>query len=155
MIDIRKGSHVSSFPSKVASMMGKYGHVYNIILDANADNGKLVGRGAYVSFDQYEEDTLPTGWTGKVLEKGADGRWLVETTVLPSTGEVLYIYNDPVSEYGERDFQDESLFYNKAGEVAQGATLIVGDVVAVSENGFNQTPTAGDSVTFVNGVYTI
>ena len=156
MIDVRKSTHGTSFPTKVASMMGQYGHVYNIILDADADNGKLVGRGAYTHFDQYEEDALPSGWAGLVLEQATgDGRWLVETTAVPTAGEALYIFNDPTSEYSERDFQSEDLFYNKADEVAQGATLIVGDVIALSENWFNKTPAAGDTVTFSNGKFTV
>lgn len=154
-IDITKGSHIESFPSKIASMMGQFSHVYNIVLTADTDNGTLAGRGDYVSFDQYEQDAVPAGFKGKVLERGADGRWLVEVTELPAA-EVLYIYNAPVSEYAEKELQDESLFFSKAGEVVQGAVLIVGDVFSLSDKAFTN-PTAvaaAKTVTFANGKYT-
>ena len=154
-IDITKGRHVVSFPNKVASMLGAGTHVYNIVLQANTDNGALAGRGTYVSYDQYEQDTPSNSWAGVVRDIHADGTFEVETTALPAGEEVLYIYNAPVSEYGERDLQDESLFFNKAGEVAQGAVLSLGDVFTISAIGFQGTPSVGDPVTYANGKYVI
>lgn len=148
MVDIQKGSHVSSFPVKVASMMGQYSHVYNIVLQANTDNGMLAGRGDYVSFDQYEQDAPSASFAGRINEQAANGNWLVEVTALPADAEVLYIYNAPVGPYAERDLQAESLFYNAANEVAQGAVLCLGDVFEISENGFTGTIAAGADVTF-------
>ena len=148
MIDIQKGSHVASFPVKVASMMGQYSHVYNIVLDADTDNGMLAGRGDYVSFDQYEQATPSADFAGKVNEQAANGNWYVEVTALPTGEEVLYLYNSPISEYPERDLQAESLFYNAAGEVAQGAVLCIGDVIELSENAFTGTVADGAVVTF-------
>ena len=155
-IDITKGSHVVSFPSKVASMMGQYSHVYNIVLDADTDNGALAGRGDYVSFDQYEVAALPTGLVGTVLEYHAPSQmWLVEISAVPATGEALYLYNSPVSPYPERELQDESLFYNASGDVVQGAVLVVGDVIALSANAFTGTVAGGKTVKYVNGKYVI
>lgn len=153
-VDIQKGTHVSSFPSKVASMMGQYGHVFNIVLQANCDNGKLALRGDYVSFDQYEEsDVTDNANTGIIRELGADGRWIVEFTALE--GEVLYLYNSPVSEYPEKEFQDEALMYNKAGERIQGATLIVGDMASYSDLAFTGTPQAGKAVKYAAGKFVV
>lgn len=148
MIDITKGSHVASFPTKVASMMGQYSHVYNIVLQADTDNGMLAGRGDYVSFDQYEQAAPSDEFAGRINEQAANGNWYVEVTALPADEEVLYIYNAPVSPYAERDFQDETLFYNAAGEVAQGAVLCIGDVIELSENAFAGTIAAGSVVSF-------
>ena len=154
-VDITTGSHIVSFPSKVASMMGQYSHVYNLVLSANADNGTLAGRGDYVSFDNYEADSVPEGFTARVNEKAANGNWYVEVTGLPSTGEVLYVYNSPVSPYGEKVLQDESLFYNAAGDVVQGAVLTIGDVFEVSTAGFTGTPAANASLTYASGKYVV
>ncbi len=154
-IDITKGSHVVSFPNKIASAMNQYGHVYNIVLQDDADNGALAGRGDYVSFDQYEQAAAPNGFAGRVNEEASDGNWYVEVTAVPASGELLYLYNAPVSEYKERDLQDESLFYNKDGEVVQGMTLMVGDVFTVSTNGFTGTPTAGAALTYASGKYVV
>ena len=154
-VDITKGNHVKSFPTKIASMMGQYGHVYNVVLQNNTDNGTLVGRGDYVSFDQYEDDALAANAVeGAIRELGADGNWIVEFTKLPAT-EVLYIYNSPVSEYNEKEFQDEALMYNKAGEVAQGATVIIGDYASYSDLAFTGTPAAGKSVKYASGKWAV
>lgn len=158
MIDIQKNLHMSSFPTKIASMMvPEGGKVYNIVIaDAKVDNGQLCGRGAYVSFDQYEQDALPSDagtpavtFEGRINEIGADGRWIVEVTKLPTSGEVLYMYNSPVSEYDLIDLQDEALFYSKQGERIQGARLDIGDLFSISENGFEgNDPADGATVTY-------
>ena len=155
MIDIRKGSHIKSFPNKISSMMGNYGKVYNLVLGADTDNGTLSSRGDYVSFDQYEQDSVTASAVEVIIrEKMADGTWLVEVSKLPAT-EVLYVYNSPVSEYSERDFQDESLFYNKSGDVVQGATLMIGDMFTLSDNAFTGTIAAGSTAVYSAGKYVI
>lgn len=155
VVDITKGTHIKSFPNKVASMMGNYAHVYNLVLTANTDNGTLASRGDYVSFDQYEQAAVTANAVeGVIRELMADGTWLVEVTKLPAT-EVLYVYNSPVSEYSEKEFQDESLMYNKAGEVAQGATLVLGDMFTLSDVAFTGTPVAGKTVKYAAGKYVV
>ena len=146
-LDIKTGTHAASFPTKVASMMGQYGHVYNMVLSADHDNGNLIGRGAYVSFDQYAEAAVPTGFAGRINEQAADGKWLIEVTAL-GAGETLYVYNSATSPYTERSLRNEKLFYNADGDVVQGATLIVGDVIAVSAVGITGTPAAKTAVTY-------
>ena len=155
MIDITKGSHVSSFPTYVSAMQHTYKRVYNIVLGANTDNGMLSGRGAYASFDNYAQAAVAdNAVTVNINELGADGRWIVEVAVLPAT-EVLYLYNSPVSEYETKDLQDESLFYNKKGDVVQGAPLLVGDLFSLSENAFTGTPAAGKTAKFAAGKYVV
>lgn len=154
MIDIQYGSHMAFFPAKVASANGTYGHVYNIVLSANTDNGVLAGRGAYSSFDNYAQAAAPTGFAGKIIDKAANGNWYVEVTAL-GEGETLVLYNAAVSEYAERDLQKESLFYNKAGEVVQGMPLIVGDILELSKEAFAGTPVLNKAVTYAAGKYTV
>lgn len=155
VVDITKGSHIKSFPNKIASMMGTYGHVYNLVLQANTDNGTLSSRGDYVTFDKYEQDSVAANAVEVTIrEKNTDGTWLVEVTKLPAT-EVLYVYNSPVSEYPQREFQDETLMYNKAGEVAQGATLILGDMFSLSDVAFTGTKAIGAVATYTAGKYAI
>lgn len=154
-IDIRKGSHVSSFPTFVSAMQRTYKRVYNIVLGADTDNGMLAGRGAYASFDNYAQAAVTdNAVTVNINELGADGRWIVEVAVLPAT-EVLYLYNSPVSEYAEKDLQDESLFYNKKDDVVQGAPLLIGDLFSLSENAFTGTPVAGGTAKFAGGKYVV
>lgn len=154
-IDIRKGSHVSSFPTLISSMMNTYKRVYNIVLGANTDNGMLATRGDYVSFDQYEQDDVTdNAVTVNINELGADGRWIVEVAALPAT-EVLYLYNSPVSEYDTRELQDETLYYNEKDEVVQGAPLLIGDLFSLSDNAFTGTPVAGKTAKFAAGKYVV
>lgn len=154
-IDIRKGTHVSSFPTLISSMMNTYKRVYNIVLGADTDNGMLAARGDYVSFDQYEQAAVTdNAVTVAIRELGANGRWIVEVTVLPAT-EVLYLYNSPVSEYETRELIDESLYFNKKDEVIQGAPLLIGDLFDLSENAFTGTPVAGKTAKFAAGKYVV
>lgn len=154
-IDIVKNKHVESFPTLISSMMHTYHRVYNIVLGADTDNGMLSARGAYQSFDNYAQASVTDDdVTVNINELGADGRWIVEVAELPSY-EVLYLYNSPVSEYEERDLQDESLFYNKAGEVIQGAPLLIGDLFSLSDNAFTGTIAAGKTAKFNAGKYVI
>ena len=153
--DIVKGSHVESFPTLVSAMMNTYKRVYNIVLTADTDNGQLCARGNYVSFDNYQQAAVAdNAVTVKINEQGADGRWIVEPTVLPAT-EVLYLYNSPVSPYEQRDLQDESLFYNKQGDVVQGAPLLIGDLFSLSANAFTGTPAAGKTAKYAGGKYVV
>jgi hypothetical protein len=154
-IDIRKGTHVSSFPTLISSMMNTYKRVYNIVLTADTDNGALAARGDYVSFDNYEQDAVAdNAVTVAIRELGADGRWIVEVTALPAT-EVLYLYNSPVSEYRTRELQDETLYYNVSGEVVQGAPLLIGDLFSLSENAFTGTVAAGKTAKYAGGKYVV
>lgn len=146
--------HIKSFPNKVASMMGTNGHVYNLVLGANADNGTLAKKGAYVSFDQYAAAAVDNGFAGVILEKAVDGTWYIEVTALPETG-ALYVYNSPVSPYSEAELQDEGLFYNANGDVVQGAPLMLGDVFTISVEGFTGTPVAGKAVSYSAGKYVV
>ena len=160
-IDIVKGSHKGFFPSLVASANGNYAHVYNITLANAHDNGELVKRNTtWASFDNYGESSTTVAasdFTGVVLgaSQSHPGYWYVE--VLTVADDVVALYNSPVSEYPERDLQDEKLFYNPAGEVAQGFTLMRGDVLELSANAFSGTLAANASVTYdaTNKVYAI
>lgn len=154
-IDIQKNKHVASFPTLISSMMGTFHRVYNIVLGANTDNGMLSLRGDYVSFDNYEQAAVTDDdVTVAIRELGADGRWIVEVTALPDD-EVLYLYNSPVSEYEERDLQDEELFYNKQGEVVQGAPLLIGDLFSLNDLAFTGTAAAGKTAKYAAGKYVV
>ena len=150
-LDIRKGAHAVSFPSKVASAMTQYGHIFNTVITDNngVDNGALCVKGDYVSFDQYEQEALEVAdvITGEILDQDANGCWFVEFKSLPDKV-VLYLYGSPVSEYSERELQAESLWYNAKGEVVQGMMLMETDVAEYSAAAFTGTPAKGATVTY-------
>ena len=75
-LDIRKGAHVGSFPSKVASAFNQFGHIFNVVVTDDAvDNGTLCAKGAYVHFDQYEQDAFEAAdtITGEIIDQDANG----------------------------------------------------------------------------------
>lgn len=139
--------HAVAFPSRVlAGSMGA--HIFNITLNTAADNGNIIGRGAWTSFDNYAEAACPNGFAAKIVDKAANGNWYVEVTAVPSTGEALLVYNSPIIPYeSPRELADESNFYNASGEVVKAYTLTVGDVFEVSAEAFTGTPEKGKALT--------
>lgn len=111
------------------------GHIYNVTLSTAADNGNIIKRGAYNTFDNYDEATA-NNFNGIVRGKAADGNWYVE--VLEDLGfDALLVYNVPITEYeSPREFNSEKRFYNAAGDVARAHQLYAGDIFEVSELGF-------------------
>lgn len=153
MVDIRTGTHIEAFPTKVAAMAGSP-HTYNVTLAENHDNGTLLLRTLkWNSYDNYDEDTTGTiSFAGYIQGKAANGNWYVE---VKEDTDALLVYNTPKSEYAEEELKDESLFYNAAGESVEGISLIKGDLFELSTLAFNGTPEAGKSVTYSNGKYVV
>ena len=138
--------HAVMFPSRVLAGYGGE-HQYNITLTTAADNGNLIGRGAWNSFDNYTEAACPAGLTGKIVDQAANGNWYVEVTAVPSTGEALLVYNSPIIPYeSPRELADLSNFYNAANEVVKAYTLTVGDIFEVSAEAFSGTPVKNKAV---------
>lgn len=142
--------HTVAFPSKVLS--GSMGaHVYSITLTTDCDQGGVIGRGAWLSFDNYAEAAAPNGITGKIVDKAANGNFYVEITAVPASGEALVVYNSPIIPYeSPRALADLSNFYNAAGEVVKAYVCTVGDIWEVSAEGFSGTPAKNKAVTVSN-----
>ena len=155
-IDFTKNAtHNIAFPSFVASAMGQYGHVINLVMQNDTDNGTLSMKGNYVSFEQYEQAAVTANSVkGIIREASAEGGWYVEFTDLPADP-VFFVYNSPVSPYPEAELRDEALFYNAAGDVTQGMELHIGDIVSLSDSAFTGTPAANTAVTYTSGKYVI
>lgn len=158
-IDIVKGTHNVAFPSKMLASMGG-AHQYNITLTANHDNGTLVARGSWNSFDNYDEQAVAASggnndFAGVIRQINPDDNtlWYVEITA--NSANLLFVYNSPISEYGTRDLQDKSLFYNKAGDVVRGFELRKGDVVLLSTTAFSGVPAENKTLTYANGKYVV
>lgn len=154
-IDFSKNAtHVVAFPSKVASAMGQYGHVINFVMNANVDNSVLGTKGTYVSFDQYNRvDVADNKVEGVIREAAAEGGWYVEFTKLD--GQIFFVYNTPKSPYPEVELRDEALFYNAAGDTAQGMELHLGDIVTLSDAAFTGTASEGKTVKYSAGKYVV
>lgn len=154
-IDITKGTHNVAFPSKVLAGMGG-AHQFNILLTADHDNGELVARGDWDSFDNYVEDTVSASndFAGIIQMVNPDDSDLFYVEVTANTT-LLFVYNSPVSPYGEEEFQDDSLFYNETGDTVRAYELRKGDILSLSTSAFNGTPEVGKTLTYASGKYVV
>lgn len=146
--------HHVCFPTKVLS--GQVGRTLNMVIKTDTDNGTVVGKGAYVSFDQYETAAAPSTFEGEILEQAADGNWYVEVKKIDVNEPAILIYEVPViaeQNYDSR-FKALSNFFNEANstrtKTARGYVLNVTDVYELSEDAFEGTPEKGKKVT-ING----
>ena len=155
-IDISKNAtHIVAFPSFVASAMGQYGHIINLVMQDDTDNGTLSAKGNYVSFEQYEQAAVTANAVeGVIREASAEGGWYVEFTKLPADP-IFFVYNTPVSPYPEKELRNEALFYNADGDVTQGMELHLGDIVSLTDVAFTGTASAGKAVKYAAGKYVV
>ena len=148
--DIATNKHTVAFPSKVAASAGSP-HIYDIHLASDTDNGSFVGRGDYISLGTYEEADAPD-FAGTIVEQASNGNWYVEVT---DDTEALFVYQSVVSPYVEKKFQVESLFYNEEGDTVKAYSLIKGDILEISEEGFDGTPAVGNTVSVSNKILAV
>lgn len=145
--------HHVAFPTKVLSE--RVGRVLNMVIKEDTDNGTVCGKGAYVSFDQYEVATAPSAFEGEILEQAADGNWYVEVKKIDPNEPAIFIYEVPeIAETYNSQFTATSNFFNEATadrtKTVRGFVLGVTDVYELSEDAFEGTPVAGAKVT-ING----
>ena len=127
------------------------GHIYNVTLSSDTDNGNIIKRGDYNTFDNYLEANANT-FNGIVRGKAADGNCYVE--VLADLGfDALLVYNVPDNGYDSpKAIAGEKRFYMQAGDVARAHQLYAGDIFEVSELGFEgnlNNLNAGVSITAI------
>ncbi len=144
--------HIVCFPTKLLAGNGG-AHIFNIVLDEDTDNGVLVGRGDYVSFDQYKAAAAPAGFKGIITEQAANGNWYVEVV---DPADAILIYEVPIiAETYDSRFTKLSNFYNAKGKVVRGYELHKGDVFELSIDAFTGDPAPKAAVAFSAGKYTV
>lgn len=151
MVDVSTKRHGLASASKVLAGIGG-GHIYNVRLSKNHDNGELILRGGWLAFDEYEEKTGAITFEGVIRADSAEGGYYVEVT---APTDALFVYNTPVSPYGTKDLRDEHLFYNATGDTVKAYSLTVGDIVSVSEELFKNKIVLGKKVSFADGKYVV
>ena len=153
-VDINlNANHTVAYPSKVLAT--RVGHTYNIELTSNADNGAIIGRGAYVTFDRYQEAAAPQTFAGKIVDRAANGNYYVEVTAVNPQVEALMVYETPIFTREDRDLRQEKLWYNRTGDVVEAIKLTIGDIIEISAEGFNNTPVVGKAVSVVSKKFTV
>ena len=128
------------------------GHIYNIQIEEDLDNGSIGAKGDYIKPETYKAKES-TGFAGVVLDKAANGNWYVE---VKTPGDALLLLQVPMlyEEYTTA-LKHESNFYNANGDIVRAYELYVGDVFEVSSEGFSGTPTKGATVTVADKKLTI
>ena len=127
VFDLVKGTaHVVAESSRLKATTA--GHIYDLEMIEDTDNGTIVALGAHVEGQLYKAATY------------ADGKkpYLVLTPALA--------YN------GKKAWSDEKYFYNAKGEIARAYELYVDDIFTVSADAFTSTPAVGK---YVDATYAI
>lgn len=122
-------------------------HIRNIVAAEDIDNGCIVGKGAWVKMETYEEAAAGT-FAGTILGKAANGNWYVEVTQAENCWLVLTV--PLIYEQYAQKFQDEKYFYNAKGDIMRCYELKPYDVFELSAAGFDGTPEAGKTVSVVS-----
>ena len=128
VFDLVKGdAHVVAESSRLKATTA--GHIYDLEMIENTDNGTIVAIGAHVEGQVYKAKAYATG----------DKPYLVLTPALA--------YN------GRKAWSDEKYFYNAKGEIARAYELNVDDIYTVSKEAFDgQTVTVGK---YIDATYAI
>ena len=143
------GPYAVCFPTKIRS--GNCGHVLNLTLQQDLENGTIRSAGQWIELDNYKDAAPASGngaavFQGVIREKSARGNWYVEVTA--DTTDLL-VYQEPViaeSNYGKK-WVSEKNWINEQGDVVRAYTLCKYDIFEVSAEAFSGTPSAGKTVT--------
>ena len=104
------------------------GHIYDLEMIANTDNGTIVALGKHVEGQVYKAKAYATG----------EKPYLVLTS--------------PLAYNGKKAWSDEKYFYNAIGEIARAYELYVDDIYTISADAFTGTPEVGK---YVDATYEI
>ncbi len=142
--------HHVAFPTKILS--GQVGRLLNMVISEDTDNGTVVGKGDYVSFDQYKVAAAPAEYEAEIIDQAANGNWYVEVKKIDVNNPAIFLYDVPnIEETYNSEFTDVANFFNKATatrtKTVRGYMLGITDVYELSENAFDGTPAVGKKVT--------
>lgn len=143
------GPYAVCFPTKIRS--GNCGHVLNLTLQQDLENGTIRSAGQWIELDNYKDAAPASGngaavFQGVIRGKSARGNWYVEVTA--DTTDLL-VYQEPViaeSNYGKK-WVSEKNWINEQGDVVRAYTLCKYDIFEVSAEAFSGTPAAKKTVT--------
>lgn len=128
------------------------GHIFNIQIEEDLDNGSLVAKGDYVKPEVYKAKDS-TGFEGVIVDKAANGNWYVEVT---NPGDALLLIQVPmIYEEFTTAMKHESNFYNETGDIVRAYELYTGDIFELSAEGFTGTPEKGKTVSVTNKKLTV
>lgn len=144
--------HAVAGSTRLAATTARGGHgIVDLKISQDLDNGSIIGKGAFVAGQVYNM-AAPTTFTGKIIDKAANGNWYVEVVTAENAYLVLSV---PVTYYDYTSaMRDESTFYNANGDIVRAYPLFPGDVFELSAEGFDGDPAKGANVE-VNATYQV
>ena len=154
-INVTIAKHTFAFPSK--TLASDYGaHIYNVRVSADTDNGRIIRKGDWESFDLYKQSTTSASTMTAIIrdKANASDRWYVEIVANPD--HELFVYKEPLSsEDYTNNYKDVANFYNVSGSVVRAYDLVAGDIIEISKEGFSGTPAKGKSLTISSGKFAV
>lgn len=126
--------------------------IFDIKISKDLDNGTIIGKGDLIAGEVYAM-AAPTTFTGKIIDKAANGNWYVEVLTAANAYLVLTVPSTPY------DFTTamaaESTFYNAKDDIVRAYKLHVGDVFELSDEGFDGTAAKDASVSVDSTTYQV
>ena len=127
VFDLVKGTdHVVAESSRLKATGA--GHIYDLEMIEDTDNGTIVALGAHVEGQLYKAKAYAEG------------------------DKPYFILTPPLAYNGKKAWSDEKYFYNAKGEVARAYELYVDDMFTLSEDAFTGTPAVGK---YVDATYAV
>ena len=124
--NIQGKSHVVAESSRLKATIA--GHIYDLKMTKDTDNGTIVGIGKFVDEQVFEAKTYAAG----------DTPYLILTP--------------PLAYNGKKAWSDEKYFYNANDEIARAYELHKGDIFTVSADAFTGSPEVGK---YIDATYTV
>jgi hypothetical protein len=127
VFDLVKGdAHVVAESSRLKATIA--GHIYDLEMIEDTDNGTIVALGAHVEGQVYKAKAYANG------------------------DKPYFILTPPLAYNGKKAWSDEKYFFNAKGEIARAYELHADDIFTVSEDAFTGTPAVGK---FVDATYAV
>jgi hypothetical protein len=127
VFDLVKGdAHIVAESSRLKATTA--GHIYDLEMIEDTDNGTIVAIGAHVEGQVYKAKAYAEG------------------------DKPYFILTPPLAYNGKKSWSDEKYFFNAKGEIARAYELHVDDIFTVSEEAFTGTPAVGK---FVDATYAV
>ena len=124
--NIQGTPHVVAESSRLKATIS--GHIYDLKMTEDTDNGTIVGAGKFVEEQVFEAKTYAAG----------DTPYLILTP--------------PLAYNGKKAWSDEKYFYNAKGEIARAYELHKDDIFTISADAFTGSPEVGK---YVDATYTV
>ena len=127
VFDLVKGNaHIVAESSRLKATIA--GHIYDLEMIEDTDNGTIVALGAHVEGQVYKAKAYANG------------------------DKPYFILTPPLAYNGKKSWSDEKYFFNAKGEIARAYELHVDDIFTVSEDAFTGTAAVGK---FVDATYAV